>query len=125
MPPTTSTAETVLLRIRPALPDPEDKSGNRGPILMEPAISAMHYLKKGQDVVSLEIGFYQGKICFFARCTRASVGLIESQLYAQYPDIDIEEVPTTIFDPKEGESVVYTDLAFTDPEVCPKASCLR
>ncbi len=119
MPPTTSTAETVLLRIRPALPDPEDKSGNRGPILMEPAISAMHYLKKGQDVVSLEIGFYQGKICFFARCTRASVGLIESQLYAQYPDIDIEEVPTTIFDPKEGESVVYTDLAFTDPEVYP------
>ena len=118
MPPNPA-SDTVLLRIRPALPDPEDKAGNRGPILMEPAISAMHYLKKGQDMVGLEIGFHEGKVCFFARCTRASAGLIESQLYAQYPDIDIDEVPQDIFEPKKGESVVYTDVVFTDPEVYP------
>jgi len=111
--------EIVLMRIRPALPDPEDKTGNRGPILMEPAISAMHYLKGADGIVGLEIGFYQGKVCFFARCTRAAAGLIESQLYAQYPDIDIEPVPADIFEPKAGESVFFTDLEFTDPEVYP------
>ncbi len=45
--------------------------------------------------------------------------LTESQLYAQYPEIDIEYLKEDPFAPKEGEQVVSVDLVFTDPEVFP------
>ncbi len=110
---------TTLLRIRPALPDPEEKAAARGPIMMEPAISALHSLKARDAQVSFEVGYAAGKISFYVRCNSHVSGLIESQLYAQYPDIDMEEVPPAVFDAKDGEVVVYADLALTNPDIYP------
>jgi len=109
----------VLLRIRPALPDAEDARGSRGPLLMEPAISAMHSLRGQAGIVSLEIGSFQGKISFFVRAKRRSMALIESQLYAQYPDIDIEEIDPGQIEPQPDEVVVSMDLKLTNPEAYP------
>jgi len=118
--PIASTQSTiVLLKVRPALPDPEDTRSNRGPLLMEPAISAMHSLRDRGAMVSFEIGSFRGKICFFVRAHRRAVALVESQLYAQYPDIDIEEMDPGLLEPKAGESVASMDLRLTNPEAFP------
>ncbi len=92
----------------------------RGPLYAEPAIAAMHSLKGSDVPVSLEIGMgHEGKIGFFVRAAKGAVRLTESQLYAQYPEIDIEYLKEDPFAPKEGEQVVSVDLVFTDPEVFP------
>ncbi|MSR67370.1 DUF87 domain-containing protein [Candidatus Peribacteria bacterium] len=116
---TTSPSDLALLRIRPALPDPEDKNASRGPLHIEPAISALHSLKGIDGLISFEIGSYQGKICFFVRGTRKSLPLLESQLYAQYPDIDIEEMDPKELEPKQGETVLTTDLYLSKHEIFP------
>ena len=109
----------ILLRIRPSLPLPDEVSANRGPLMMETALSSMHSLSKSDGHVCLEIGFADGKIGLFARSNKHSSALVESQLYGQYPDSEIEIAPTNLFDPKEGEVVVYADLVLEEPEVFP------
>lgn len=115
----TPASDFVLLRIRPALPDPEDQAGKRGPLHIEPAISALHSLKGQDGFLSFEIGSYQGKICFFVRATRRAAPLVESQLYAQYPDIDIEEMDQAELEPKAGETVLTADLKLFKHEIFP------
>ncbi|MFA6038787.1 MAG: type IV secretion system DNA-binding domain-containing protein [Candidatus Peribacteraceae bacterium] len=110
----------VLLRIRPSLPDPDDTlSAARGPLMMEAVLSAMHSLKGPDATVCLEMGVSEGKISLYVRSTRRAAALIESQLYAHYPDAEIEEVPADLLDPKEGEVAVSTDLMLGGPEVLP------
>ncbi len=91
----------------------------RGPLHIEPAISAFHSLKGTDGLLSFEIGSYQGKICFFVRTTRHAAPLVESQLYAQYPDIEIEEMEPKALEPAEGETVLTADLTFIKHEIFP------
>jgi hypothetical protein len=86
---------------------------------MEQALATIHSLKKSRGSVSLEIGTYFDRICFFARTKKRFAPLVESQIYAQYPDIDVEEVPEDIFVPKEGEEAYTAYLKLADPEVFP------
>jgi len=110
----------VLLRIRPSLPDQDDKaSASRGPLMMEAVLSTLHSLKGKDGQVHLELGMHDSKIALFVRSTAKAAPLIESQLYAQYPDAEIEIVPSTDLDAKKGEVVVSTELHLTDPEVFP------
>ncbi len=44
---------------------------------------------------------------------------MESQLYAQYPDIDIEEMDPKALEPEKGETVVTTDLKLIKHEIFP------
>ncbi len=109
----------TLLRIRPAKEDPEDKL-HRGPLHMEPAIAALHSIKGKQNIINLEIGMGRdGKIAFFARGPNRGVRLAESQIYAQYPDIDIEVVAEDPFKANEDEVILSADLVQTDPEIFP------
>lgn len=103
----------TLLRIRAG------KENERGPLYMEPAISAMHSLRGKEKQVSLEIGLVDGKIGFFMRADDGAVNVCESQLYAQYPDVDIERVAEDPFTVLEHEEVLSADLQLTDPEVFP------
>ena len=106
---------SALLRIRP----PNDEENERGPLYMEPAVAALHSLSRN-DAVSLEIGMApDGKIGFFARAAANAVRLIESQLYAQYPDIDIENAVKDPFEVRPGETVVSMDLRLDEPEIFP------
>src|SRR3989338_2653614 len=107
---------TVLLRIRPSLPLPDEVSANRGPLMMETALSALHSLEHREGHVTLEIGLAEGKIGLFARSSQAASALVESQLYGQYPDAEIEIVKSAIFEPKTGEVVVTANITLTEPE---------
>lgn len=110
---------TALLRIRPSLPLQDEVSANRGPLMMETALSSLHSIEKKEGPFSLELGFADGKIGLFARSKTSTSSFIESQLYGQYPDAEIENAPVDLFDPKEGEIVAYADLALGDPEFFP------
>ncbi len=117
--PTTDTSSEVLLRIRPSLPDPNEASANRGPLMMETALSTVHSLSGKGRRMSLEMGMAEGKIGLFVRGDTKATSLIESQIYAQYPDAEIDYAKTQIFEPKQGEIVVWADLVLTNPEFYP------
>ncbi len=101
------------------MPDPDEVSGKRGPLHIEPAIAALHSLKGVDGLLSFEIGNYQGKICFFVRTTKRSASLVESQLYAQFPDIDIEPMDPLALEPKENELMITANLKLTKHEIFP------
>jgi hypothetical protein len=108
---------TVLLRIRPSLPDQDEVSANRGPLMMETILSSLHSLSGKDAKIGLEVGLAAGKIAFYARTTTNAAALVQSQLYAQYPDAEIDVVDADLFTPKEGETVVSADLTLANPEV--------
>ena len=60
-----------------------------------------------------------GKIGFFFRGAPGAMGLSESQLYAQYPDVDIVRIKEDPFAISEDEEVISMDLIFREPEVFP------
>ena len=105
---------TVFLKIRSA------QENERGPLYMEPVIAALHSLKGRDARIGLEIGVGRDrKIALFVRAGTETVGLIESQLYAQYPDIDIEQLEEDPFVAGENEEVVFADLKLHAPEILP------
>ncbi len=112
-------SEQILLRIRPSLPNPEEVSASRGPLMMEAVLSSLHSLKGADSELSLELALHEGKIALFVRTTASAAPLVESQLYAQYPDCEIDRIPADSFDPDPGQMVVSQDLTLTDPEVFP------
>ncbi len=114
-----SNNNTVLLRIRPSLPTQDEISASRGPLMLETALSSLHSLGSKDSQMSLEIGLADGKIALFARSTASAAALVESQMYGQYPDAEIEVAPSDLFEPKEGEVVVYADLILEEPELFP------
>ncbi|MDD4319386.1 MAG: type IV secretion system DNA-binding domain-containing protein [Candidatus Peribacteraceae bacterium] len=109
----------VLLRIRPSLPDPDESSAARGPLMMESVLSAIHSIRKGYGPVSFEVATCEGKIALYVRSSERAAALVESQLYAQYPDAEIEQIPSQTLDAREGEKVFSSELVLTGPEVYP------
>lgn len=109
----------ILLRIRPSLPDLDEVSAARGPLTMEVVLASLHSLSAKGEPLSLEIGVMEGKIGLFAHAGKKSAPLLESQLYGQYPDAEIETVPPDALDAQEGEIVVSQDLELTESELFP------
>ena len=101
------------------MPDPEDTQGVPGPLVMENVLASIHSLKGEDGCVSLEIGVIEGSICFFVRATKKAAAMVESQLYAQYPDAEIEEVQKDPLKALDGEVVTVEELSLADPEVFP------
>ncbi len=114
-----SSSETTLLRIRPSYPDQDEVSANRGPLMMETALSTVHSLRERDGAVSLEIGMAEGKIGLFARAMPTAASLIEGQMYGQYPDAEIDPVSVDFFKAKEGEIVASVDLELSEPDLFP------
>ncbi|MDD5152474.1 MAG: hypothetical protein PHS95_00510 [Candidatus Pacebacteria bacterium] len=90
--------EWVLLEIK--LP----KEIQKTPLAMEIALGALYQSSAGEwhdkywhgkvkDWFSLEMVSIEGHVKFFVRCIKKYKNLIETQFYAQYPDIEIFEVP--------------------------------
>lgn len=105
---------TVFLKVRPAL------ENERGPLYVESMIASLHSFKGHCARVSLEIGAGRDrKIALFVRADEETVGLIESQLYAQFPDIDIEQLHEDPFSASEDECAVSADLTLHAPEIFP------
>jgi hypothetical protein len=112
-------SDSILLRIRPSLPNQDEVSANRGPLMTEAVLSSLHSLSGSNKQISLEIGFAKGKIALFARAKRGAAPLLESQFYGQFPDAEIEYVDTSMFEAGDGEIVISADLSLTKPEIFP------
>lgn len=110
---------SVLLRIRPSVPDPDEVAANRGPFMMETALSTLHSLSGADGRVSLMIGMAEGKIALFTEANDHATALLESQIYGQYPDAEIDQIHSEIFAIKETEVVVSADLYLGGPEMFP------
>jgi hypothetical protein len=108
----------TILRVRPSKEDEKEKP--RGPLYAESAISALHTLKKEDTPIHLEVGTGDdGRITFIVRSTEVAAQLAQSQLYAQYSNIDIDHEPVDPFTVHDGEEVTYADLVLRGPEVLP------
>lgn len=88
---------TVVLRVAVS------KLNERGPMVAEQIFSSLHGIKRnysffgflsGQTMprISVEIANVNNKIQFFIWAPRKFKNVVESQIYAQYPDVEIEEV---------------------------------
>lgn len=89
--------EGVVLRVAVS------KTNERGPIVAEQIYSALHGLEENYGLwdylsgkpkprISLEIASVNNIIQFFIWSPKRYKNVIESQIYAQYPDVEIEEV---------------------------------
>src|SRR4051812_14468735 len=99
-----------LLRLRPPLTTTDDGSIDRGPLLAESAIAALHSM---HETFSLELASVAGKVGLYARTSAYSLPLLRTQLHAQYPDSEIEEVADKEVD---GETLTR-DLGLAEAEV--------
>lgn len=88
--------ETAVLRVAVS------KANERGPIVMEHILAALHGIEKNYSTwdylagrpeprLSLEIANVGNKIQFFIWTPQKFKNVIESQIYAQYPDVEIEQ----------------------------------
>ncbi|MDD3896643.1 MAG: type IV secretion system DNA-binding domain-containing protein [Candidatus Peribacteraceae bacterium] len=91
----------------------------RGPLYVESALSALHSISGAAGEVNLEIGMANAHIAFYVRGSKTVAQLAESQLYAQYPDIEIDELQADPFVAAEGEEVFCADLALDYTEIFP------
>ncbi|MBI3634426.1 MAG: hypothetical protein HY228_02295 [Candidatus Yonathbacteria bacterium] len=80
------------------------KEINKSPVAMEIVLDSLYQSGRGEwwdwywkgrvrDWFSLEMVSLEGHIKFFIRTTVTYKNIIEAQIYAQYPDVEIYEVP--------------------------------
>lgn len=80
------------------------KETNKSPLAMEIVLNALYQTSTGswwdkywkgkvKDWFSLEMVSIEGQVKFFVRTPWIYKNVIEAQLYAQYPDIEVYEVP--------------------------------
>ena len=80
------------------------KEVNKSPVAMEIMLNSLYQTSRGawwdwywkgrvRDWFSLELVSIEGHVKFFIRTLPGYKNLIESQIYAQYPDVEIYEVP--------------------------------
>lgn len=113
--------ESVVLRVAVS------RTNERGPIVAEQIYSALHGLEsnytfkdyllgKPKPRISLEIASVNNVIQFFIWCPKRYRNVIESQIYAQYPDVEIQEVEDyakeafSVFEVKAGSEASGADV---------------
>ncbi len=73
-----------------------------------------------QEHISFEIVARQNSIQFYVWCPKHLKDFVESQIYAQYPTVQIKEGPEDYATIKEGERAIYgTELSLTKSDVLP------
>ena len=98
------------------------------PLVFEQIFSALHgvfheysFIKRllgfRQDRISFEIANVDQSIKFYVWMPTKLRNFVEGQLYAQYPDIEIEEVKD--YAAPQFKNVATLELGFTDPDVFP------
>lgn len=105
------------------------KTSEVGPIVAEQIFATLHgfyhklsffdWIKgRGQEAVSFEIARTDRQIKFFIWFPANLRNLIEGQIYAQYPDAEIEEIKDYT-QKVNAENVIGAELEFEDPEIYP------
>lgn len=115
--------ESVLLLLE--IPKANDKSE----LSAEQLFASLHGILRDEDSLksnndiqehfSLEIASVNGQIRFYVWVPKSLQGFIESQIYAQYPTVQIKKAEED-YASIENKSVVYTsELSLTDSEFLP------
>lgn len=120
--------EYTLLEIK--LP----KEIKKTPLAMELFLTAIHqggreatwydrlFLGKTRPFFSLEMASFQGEVKFFIRTEKFFKNLVEAQIYAQYPDVEIYEVDdyTRMFAYDKSKYELWgTEFALSKPDPYP------
>lgn len=108
---------SLFLHIWP--PGQENEQGERGPLYMESALAALHSLRGSDSRIAFEVGLADNKVGFYAHATETAAALVESQIYAQYPETDIERLEKDPFMPRDGEFVASLDFTLGGPDIFP------
>lgn len=93
------------------------KTSEIGPIVAEQIFATLHGFAR--EKVSFEIANTGRQIKFFIWFPSKLRNLIEGQIYAQYPNAEIEEVKDYVLGAKHIENAVTAELVFEDPEIYP------
>ena len=104
---------SVILHVRPGY------ENERGPLYMESAVAALHSLDRSDTPIGFEIGMADGLVGLYVRTTENASALVESQIYGQYPDTDIETAHKDPFEIRDTEEVTSINLGLLDPEIFP------
>ncbi len=106
------------------------KENETGPIVAEQIFATLHGIDTkfsfweklmgySSDNVSFEIANVDRYIKFFVAFPEKLRNLVEGQIYAQYPDVEIEDCDDYSYKIKNAANVVGTELKFTDADVFP------
>lgn len=106
------------------------KENESGPIVAEQIYATLHgiqtsftFLQKLQgyssDNVSFEIASIGRSIKFYVAFPETLRNLVEGQIYAQYPDVEIEDCNDYALAPEYAENTISTELKFIDSDVFP------
>ena len=106
------------------------KENETGPIAMESIFSTMHGVEKkfslweklmgySTDNVSFEIASVDRTIKFYVAFPENLRNLVEGQIYAQYPDVEIEDCPDYSEKVKYGSNAMGIDLELDEADVFP------
>jgi len=111
-----------ILRIRPNI------MSERNPSVAEYLFSALHGLFREHNIFekltgkpqvrfAFEIAVEQGKISFFARIPEHFSDLLESQIYANYPEAEIEE--SADYFPQNASEIAWAELDLINSNLWP------
>jgi hypothetical protein len=106
------------------------KESESGPIVAEQIFATLHGIDTkfslfqrlmgySSEQVSFEIASTNRQIKFYVAFPEHLRNLVEGQIYAQYPDVEIEDCPDYAYGNKYDENAVSTEIKFTDPDVFP------
>ncbi len=118
----------ALLQIR--VVKQTDDNAAIGPIAMENIFATLHGIATrftlwdrlrgySSDNVSFEIASIDRVIKFYAAFPEKLRNLVEGQIYAQYPDVEIEDCPDYSVNPRNSTNAMGVELKFTDPDIFP------
>ncbi|MDP2642665.1 MAG: type IV secretion system DNA-binding domain-containing protein [Candidatus Peregrinibacteria bacterium] len=93
------------------------KDNESGPIVAEQIFATLHAFSK--EIVSFEIANIGRSIRFFVTLSGKMVDLVESQIYAQYPDAEIEVVEDYAKNCKNEGNGVMVELKMKNSDVYP------
>jgi len=114
----------TILQVRVA------KESESGPIVAEQIYATLHGIQSkfsfwqklrgySSDNVSFEIASANRSIKFYVAFPAKLRNLVEGQIYAQYPDVEIEDAPDYAENVKFKENAMGTELKFSDSDVFP------
>ncbi len=107
------------------------KESETGPIAAEHIFSTLHGIQSSfslfqrlqgysSDHVSFEIASINRSIKFYVAFPEKLRNLVEGQIYAQYPDVEIEDCPDySVLSPTMKEKAMGVELMLNEPDVFP------
>lgn len=96
----------------------------RGPMYMDQALAGIHQANPERHSISFLLARLGESVALFCRVPEELRAIVEAQIYAQYPDCRINELPDTAIGPPASSPVWVADLRL-DPDLFPMKRYLQ